>query len=664
MNRASDSFNEAATIEPLISLRGVHKTFVTAGGDVAVHALRGVDLDIYGGEFVAIIGQSGSGKTTLMNVVGCLDAPSEGTYFFAGHNVAEMERDELAWLRREAFGFVFQSYNLISTATATENVEIPAIYAGLNAADRHARAEQLLVSLGLGDRMDHRPNQLSGGQQQRVSIARALMNGGRIILADEPTGALDSQSGKDVMALLRKLADEGHTIILITHDRTVAETANRTIEIRDGEIIADSGADISRATLLNDPLPAAEDGSSSLFSFTGMDEAMRMAARALRANIFRTLLTLLGIMIGVGSVVTMMAIGEGAKQAVITQIGSMGTNLLSVRPSFRNSRGYNGSIATLIPEDAEAIAKLPGISSAVPEITGNATVRLGGEDYQTSIDATTPSFADVRSWPVESGVFISDQDNASYAPVAVLGQTVVKSLMPEGGDPIGQYILIKNVPFQVIGVMSTKGATARGDDADDIVFVPLSTGMLRIFGQRFVRSITIAVTDISAMDAVQDSVSKLLTQRHGGNEDFDIRNMAEILETVTATQNTLTLLLASVAAISLLVGGIGVMNIMLVSVTERTREIGIRMATGARTRDILQQFLTEAVFVSALGGIVGVAAGVGAAYLISAFGTDIAFTPWPMLLAFTCAAATGLVFGFAPAMKAARLNPVVALASE
>jgi macrolide transport system ATP-binding/permease protein len=663
VNTAPERFSDAVNVSPLISLRDVHKVFVTGGGEVEVHALRGVSLDIYPGEFVAILGQSGSGKTTLMNILGCLDKPTSGSYIFADHDVAALDRDELAWLRREAFGFVFQQYNLIGTATAAENVEIPAIYAGMSPDQRRRRAHDLLAALGLGDRLSHRPNQLSGGQQQRVSIARALTNGGHVILADEPTGALDSKSGEDVMALLEQLSDEGHTVIIITHDRAVAAHARRRIEMRDGAIISDTGSDPSRAAHITPPV-IKPDAQSDLLSIAGLREATQLALRALRANIFRTVLTLLGIVIGVGSVVAMMAIGEGAKQAVIQQIGSMGTNLLVVRPYSRNTRGYNGAIATLTPEDAEAIAKVANVSSAVPENTGNATVRLGDVDYQTQIDATTPSFSDVRSWPVENGVFLDDQDEGSYAAVAVLGQTVVKSLLPDGGNPIGQYILVNNVPFQVIGVMSTKGATARGDDADDVVFIPLSTGMLRVFGQRYVRSITIAVDDLNAMSAVQDRVTALLKARHNGNEDFFIRNMAEILQTATTAQNTLTILLASVAAISLLVGGIGVMNIMLVSVTERTREIGIRMATGARTRDILRQFLTEATVVSALGGVVGVLTGVGAGLLIAAFGTPISFTAVPMILAFTCAVATGLVFGFAPAMKAARLDPVVALASE
>ncbi|MBN9533979.1 MAG: MacB family efflux pump subunit [Alphaproteobacteria bacterium] len=659
-----EEFPQARTVEPLIALRDVSRVFETGGGEVTVRALDGITLDIFPGEFVAIMGQSGSGKTTLMNILGCLDRPSAGTYVYAGEDVSTLDADELAWLRREGFGFVFQSYNLIGSATAAENVELPAIYAGLSASERKARAQTLLTSLGLGERLNHRPNQLSGGQQQRVSIARALMNGGRTILADEPTGALDSRSGEEVMALLKKLASDGHTVILITHDKSVAAHAQRVISLKDGKIIADTGT-VSEddAKAAQEPLPP-DHATASRWSATGLSEAMHMAFRALRANIFRTILTLLGIVIGVGSVVAMMAIGEGAKQQVIQQIGSMGTNLLLIRPGGTNMRGYNGAIATLVPADAEAIAKLPNVSSAVPEITGGATVRLGDIDYQTQIDATIPAYSAVRNWDVERGVFLDDADEASYAAVAVLGQTVVQNLLPHGGDPIGRYVLINNVPFQVIGVMTAKGANAGGMDADDVIFIPLNTGMLRIFGQNFVRSITVSVTDLNAMSAVEDQITTLLTARHNRQQDFRVRNMTELLDAITGAQNTLTLLLASVAAISLLVGGIGVMNIMLVSVTERTREIGIRMATGARMRDILQQFLAEATVVSGLGGVAGVLGGVGTALVIGAFGTPIAITGLPMLLAFTCAVATGLVFGFAPAMKAARLDPVVALASE
>ncbi len=662
MNKMTEREIAARTAAPLISLRNLHKTFVIGDGEIEVRALRGVSLDIYPGEFIALMGQSGSGKSTLMNIIGCLDRSTSGTYEFAGRDVSGFDSDELAWLRREAFGFIFQSYNLIAAAPATENVEIPAVYAGLSPVARHERAVALLTQLGLGDRLNHRPNQLSGGQQQRVSIARALMNGGRIILADEPTGALDSQSGEEVMTLLSELAQQGHTVILITHDKSVAAHAHRVVEIRDGTIVADTGFDFAHASAV--ALPPPDPNEETALSLSSLPEAIRMALRALRMNVFRTLLTLLGIVIGVGAVVAMMAIGNGAKESVIQQIGSMGTNLLVIRPSNRNGRGYAGPIATLTPEDADAIAKLPNISAAVPEISGGATARLGDIDYQTQVDATTAPYAVIRSWPTASGVFLDDQDQKSYAAVAVLGQTVAQQLLPHGGNPIGRYVLINNVPFQVIGVMSAKGAGNFGNDQDDVVFIPLSTGMLRIFGQRFVRSITVAVSDLTAMNQVQDQVTTLLRNRHNNTEDFFVRNMAALLETATSAQNTLTILLGSVAAISLLVGGIGVMNIMLVSVTERTREIGIRVATGARMRDILQQFLTEATTVSALGGVLGVLGGLGTAMLIGAFGTPISVTSGPILIAFSCAVATGLVFGFAPAMKAARLDPVVALSSE
>ena len=651
---------EGATPAPLIELSGVWKTYVSGEGDVRVDALRGVSLTIHPGEFVAIMGASGSGKSTLMNILGCLDRPTSGSYRFAGRDVSGLDADSLAWLRREAFGFIFQSYNLLPTATAEENVEIPAVYAGLGLSARRQRAEALLSSLGLGDRLRHRPTQLSGGQQQRVSVARALMNGGQIILADEPTGALDSKSGAEVMALLKELAGNGHTVLLITHDAQVAAHANRIIELRDGEIVADSGSrsdGAGQAGIDRFAKPAVR-----VSPFAGFSESLRMALRSLHVNVFRTVLTLLGIVIGVGSVVAMLAIGEGAKQRILDQIGSMGTNLLVVRPL---GGGRNGPPPTLVPEDAVALAQLPNVMSAMPDVQGNATLRYGNIDYRPeTVIATTTNLPEVRNWPVTHGAFFTDLDIEDYAPVAVLGTIVYETLFPDGADPVGKYILVGNVPFQVIGVMSEKGAAAGGNDTDDVVFVPLTTGMMRVFGQRFLRSITVAVSDLDAMASVEAESADLLRARHNGAEDFRIRNMADLLETATTAQNTMTVLLAAIAAISLLVGGIGVMNIMLVSVTERTREIGIRMATGARQRDILQQFLSEAVVVSAIGGVVGILAGVGAGYVIRYFGTPTLFTATPMILAFTCAAAIGLVFGYAPARKAARLDPVVALANE
>ena len=649
---------------PLIELRGVTKTY--GEGELAVQVLHGIDLAIYPGELVAIIGASGSGKSTLMNILGCLDRPGSGSYRFMGTDVSALDRDELAGLRREAFGFVFQSYNLIATGTAADNVEVPAIYAGVPPHERHARAQELLGMLGLQERTHHRPNQLSGGQQQRVSIARALMNGGRVILADEPTGALDSKSGADVMRLLKDLSAQGHTVILITHAPEVARHAQRVIEISDGRIVSDPGP--------HPDLQLGEAGRAAAKQWqprahgrpnpvADVVEAAKTALRALRANMFRSILTLLGIVIGVASVIAMLAIGDGAKQAVIDRIGAMGSNLLLVRPGAPNQRGFN-STATLVLADVTAIDKeVPNVLAAIPEQNSTVTLRYGGADYSSSATGTSAKFPLARQWPVARGSFFSEDDESSYATVAVLGQTVANALFPDGQDPIGQFVLVNNLIFQVVGVMSPRGASPMGQDQDDVVLVPYATSQLRLSGQRFLRNVTVAVADTDRIDETQAAVESLLTERHGV-VDFQIRNMASIIETATETQNTMTILLGSIAAISLLVGGIGVMNIMLVSVTERTREIGIRMATGARMRNILQQFLIEALVVSALGGLIGVVCGLGVAGVIAAFGTPVQFSVLPVLLAFGCAFGTGLIFGYLPAKKAAGLDPVVALASE
>jgi macrolide transport system ATP-binding/permease protein len=595
-----------------------------------------------------------------MNILGCLDRPTTGEYRFAGRDVSGFERDELARLRRDEFGFVFQSYNLIAAATAVENVEVPAIYSGLDARERRPRAARLLGALGLANRLDHRPNQLSGGQQQRVSIARALMNGGRIILADEPTGALDSRSGEDVMALLASLAERGHTVILITHDKEIARHARRQVEIRDGRIVSDTGPVPRAAAQINLPAPNAASQPSYLDESS---EAAKMALRALRSNIFRTVLTLLGIMIGVASVVAMLAVGEGAKAEVAKRIGSMGSNLLLIRPGAPNQRvGEGGSVTSLVPEDADALGTVPNVIAALPERSGAVTLRLGNRDYQTTASATSVDLPETRNWPVERGSFFTRADQDAQATVAVLGKTVVANLYGDS-DPLGTFVLVNNVPFQVVGVMSGKGASPGGGDQDDTIIVPITSGGLRLFGQRHVRMITVAVDDVGQIEETEAAVREFLTDRHR-KEDFQIRNMASIVEAVTATQNTLSILLASIASISLLVGGIGIMNIMLMSVTERTREIGIRMATGASTRNILQQFLTEAVVVAAFGGSLGVVLGFAAGFAIKAAGLPLQFTTMPVVLAFGCAVLTGVVFGFAPALKAARLDPVAALSAE
>ena len=647
---------------PLIELNGIRKRYGGHDGAPAVEVLRGVTLSIGAGEFVAIVGASGSGKSTLMHLLGCLDRPSDGSYRFAGQDVASLNPDELAWLRREAFGFVFQGYHLIATESARENVEVPALYAGMPSAARHARSAALLQRLGLGERFDHRPNQLSGGQQQRVSIARALMNGGRIILADEPTGALDTTSGAEVMALLGELADAGHTIILITHDRKVAAQARRVIEIRDGEIIEDSGAVAIAATAAAlpplDMSRAAQDTGASLG--TELLDAARAAWRVLWINRFRTGLTLLGIVIGVASVIVMLAIGLGTRQQVMAQLGAFGSNLL-----YMSSRGESSRIPgrSITLGDLEALKDVPGISHVLPNVTGNKVIRHGNIDVQTYVRGTGPALPQIQTWPVAKGGFFTEQDEREMATVAVLGARLAEKLMPDIANPVGQSILIGNVPFQVIGVMSSKGALTGEKDEDDVLLLPFSTAGIRVFGQREPTYTVMAVADVKRVTEVEAAVDATMFERHR-IRDYGISNAAASIAAEAKTQDNMTMMLSLIAAVSLVVGGIGVMNVMLMTVRERTREIGIRMATGARRRDILRQFLTEAVLVSVVGGVAGIVVGIAFAGLLLVWEVPVIFSLSAIGGAFACAVVTGLVFGFMPARKASGLDPVVALAGQ
>ncbi len=654
--RQDAAISAASTSTALLRLSQVSRRY--GSGEAQVVALDQIDLEIHAGEFVAIVGQSGSGKSTLMHILGCLDHPSSGHYEVLGRNVAKLTPDELAALRRDAFGFVFQRYNLLADASAAENVEIPAAYAGLGKRERREQALKLLDKLGLADRATHRPGELSGGQQQRVAIARALVNDAPVILADEPTGALDSQSGREVLALLKELNAEGRTVILITHDPGVAANAHRVIELKDGRVLSDTSEQDDTKVRP----PATLGARRALGLASEVSEAVKMALRSMRSNLFRTALTLLGVVIGVAAVITMLAIGDGSKQDVLDRIAAMGSNQLSIRPGFSGFRGA-GDIATLTPDDAEAIRSVPDVLLVSPDRSSSAVLRAGSLDYRSQVQGVWPDFQTLRDWPMAAGSFITDEDVRGYAPVIVLGQTVAQNLYPDGRDPIGTFVLARNVPFEVIGVLAPKGASSWGADQDDVALIPLSTGFMRLFGQSFLGSISVKVASDKAMERTETAITALLTERHR-TVDFQVRNTASLQEAVSATADTMTALLGSVAAISLIVGGIGVMNIMLVSVTERTREIGIRMATGARRRDILLQFNIEAIVVCGIGGLLGVALGYGAGHLVQRIGMPVAFSAGPAVLAFTCAFLTGVVFGFLPARKAAHMDPVTALAYE
>jgi macrolide transport system ATP-binding/permease protein len=647
---------------PLISLRNLARRFTTGGETVS--ALDGINLDIEAGEMIAIIGASGSGKSTLMNVLGCLDRPTEGAYLFAGRDVGKLDPDALAELRREHFGFIFQRYQLLPDLDATENAAMPAIYAGLATAKRNRRARDLLVRLGLGDRLRNRPAALSGGQQQRVSIARALMNGGDVILADEPTGALDSHSGADLMALLKELNAEGHTIIIVTHDAAVAQQTDRIVEIRDGRIIGDTRTvpALANNTAASNVRPVRI---SPMQAIDRSLEAARMAVRAMSAHKLRTFLTMLGIIIGIASVVSVVALGQGTQQTVLENIASIGTNTVNIYPGTGFGDRGQGRIRTLVPTDADAIAAQPFADSVTPRLSTNQSVLYRDVAVNVQISGVGQDYFRVTGSTVSAGTSFDATSVDERGQVAVIDVNAQNAIFTHGENPIGQVIVVGKVPMRVIGVVTPATSFGPGS-SNPSIYLPYTTVMDRILGQRYLSQIIVRVADSADMDSAQQQITDTLTRLHGGKTDFFLQNTNTIRDTIQSTSQTLTLLVSAIAVISLIVGGIGVMNIMLVSVSERTREIGIRMAVGARRGDILRQFLTEAVLVCIVGGVLGIALSFALGFGLSSFlsGARLSYSTLSILAALGSSTLIGILFGFMPARSAARLDPVQALARE
>lgn len=654
--------------QPLLKVTDLTREF--PAGESTIQILKGINLEIYPGELVAIVGQSGSGKSTLMNILGCLDQPTAGSYQVKGRETRKLEPDELAQLRREYFGFIFQRYHLLGDLTAAGNVEVPAIYAGVDASARQQRSTQLLTDLGLAEKTLNRPSQLSGGQQQRVSIARALMNGGDVILADEPTGALDKNSGIEVMRILRELNAKGHTIILVTHDHNVAKNASRIIEISDGNIISDranvpetDGEVLEKQQLDRTPQKKTPSWRSAA---DRLGEAFHMALLAMNAHRMRTFLTMLGIIIGIASVVSVVALGNGSQKKILENISSLGTNTITVY----QGRGFGDNsktsqAKTLVPADGEALADQPYVDGVSPSVTSNITARFKDTEASATVNGVSEDFFYVKGMTFESGQPFDKEGVTERAQDVVIDSNTKNTFFSDGTNPLGQVILLGSVPSRIIGVIEAQKSMMGNSDSLN-VYLPYSTVMSRMLGQSNVRNIIVRVKDEYPSAAAENAILNLLVQRHGAQDVFT-QNSDSIRETIQQTTQTMTLLVSAIAVISLIVGGIGVMNIMLVSVTERTQEIGVRMAVGARQSDILQQFLIEAVLVCILGGILGVLLSLGIGQLIGHFAGDtfqMAYSTTSIIAAFVCSSMIGIIFGFIPARNAAQLNPVDALSRE
>lgn len=646
-------------MKKLIELKGVSRTY--GNGDQTRTVLKNVDLTIVAGEMVAIIGASGSGKSTLMNIMGCLDVPNRGDYYIDGQNAACLSPDELARVRREHIGFIFQRYHLIPDLSALGNVEIPAIYANSERDSRRQRATALLGRLGLEGREHHKPCELSGGQQQRVSIARALINGGKIILADEPTGALDSQSGQEVLAILNELNRRGHTVVMVTHDMKVARHAKRIIELCDGEIIADSGGFVSATETLPKTNRIRQSYWKTLLDRTR--ESMQMALKAMKTHRLRTTLTMIGIVFGIASVVTVVALGEGARQETLEEIKSLGTNVVSIYPGQDLFDDSIESIRTLVPADANALAKQGFIDSVSPEVSASDNIRFLGKSAIASINGVGREHFRVKGIELLQGTTFRDDRNALQE--VIIDENTRKAIFDNTGlQALGQIVFLGSVPARVVGIAKSNN---RSDASNRItVWMPYSTVMYRIVGKPVLTGISVRLKDNVDNEAAISAISQLLTRRHG-IKDFQLYNFEQIRKSIEHTSMTFSILILMVACISLMIGSIGVMNIMLISVTERTHEIGVRMAVGARRSDIMQQFIIEAVLVCLIGGALGIALSyiTGALFNALADGIFAAIYSWQAAVAaFFCSTLIGIIFGYLPARKAARMDPVISLASE
>lgn len=638
----------------MLKLENINKNFNLDKNKVQV--LHDINLEIKKGEFVAIIGQSGSGKSTLMNIIGCLDTQSSGKYYIDDKDISKFSSDEKASLRRKKFGFVFQRYNLISNLTALENVCLPGIYEGLD--DRKTKGLNLLDRLDIKEKAYSRPNQLSGGQQQRVSITRALINGGEVILADEPTGALDSKSGIMVMEILSNLHKNGHTIILVTHDKNVANYANRIIEIKDGKIINDETKKNEKFTIQD--LDKNKNKSSFGYKFL---EALKMAISSIFSHKLRSFLTMLGIIIGIASVICVVALGEGSQEKILSSIRAIGTNTINIYPGKNFGDLRAGKVKSLSVDDSKILGMQNYLDYSTPNTSTSGVITYKNLSLNANLRGGGVNSLAVNGIEIQTGRSFEVSDIANSSSVVIIDQNTKNSFFKDE-DPLGKNIFFNQKPLKIIGI-AKEDENAFGGSDNLRLYAPFSTVINKITGDRHIHSITVKVKDDTNAQLAEEAIVSILTQKHG-KKDFFTRNSDTIKKTVESTMATMRLLISSIALISLIVGGIGVMNIMLVSVSERTKEIGIRIAIGAKESDILIQFLIEAIILCIIGGIIGLLTAYSFGYLFNSLSGNfyMKFSTMPAIIALMSSCLVGTIFGYLPAKNASKLNPIDALLQE
>ena len=671
---------------PLIDLKDISYRYAEDGPVADVDALRGLSFGVDSGEFVCIRGPSGAGKSTLLRIVGCLDRPSGGTYLLGGVNVCDLDRDGLARVRLQKIGFVFQDFQLLDSADVRRNVELPATYLNVAAEERRMRAKQVLAQVGIADKLDRLPNELSGGEQQRVGIARALINTPQIILADEPTGALDSANSEAILTILEQAASRGHAVVVVTHDAKVAGRAHRVVEMADGKVV-DVRSTAPRVSTTTPP-KAHNAARRSLWHHS----TLGAISLGLRGGGIRTAVMTLTSILGVALVITLMGMSRGVFGGVTGAVADMGAGRITVTGTeFRlvgaPEEGKFEAVdkVDLTLRDAELIeSRIGNVRKAFPRLSRALDIRRRDKIIESVMVAAQSepmprSIVDVP-WPVAKGAGLTPEDSDLARQVAVIGPTVNDKLFESKEDPIGAFIQVGDLPFEIKGVLGPNPvptsifdagrSTPRSDEElaalkeylGTAVFVPFGTAAQTLFGTETVNEIVVEVVDAARLDETAGTIRDLIVRTHGrGGVNVAVNaTLADAYVNLTGISMTT---LVGVAIVALLSTGLVVMSATSLSVDARKQEVGLRVAFGARNADIVVQFLGEALLVLLAGGAVGIGLGyVAGPYLSSLLDMPFSGKAWFAGAGLGCAAVTGLAAGTFPAWRAARIRPAAWLA--